>query len=81
MDSLKILILAFMQGATEILPVSSSGHLLLIGKVMDISVSTLILTLVQIGTTIAIIVFFRKSLFKNFLAKKKQNAIIKNYTC
>ncbi len=77
MDSLKILILSFVQGVTEILPISSSGHLLLAGKVMDLSISTLILTLVHIGTTIAIIVFFRKSLFNNFLSKKKGNLLLK----
>ena len=77
MDSLNILILSFVQGATEILPISSSGHLLLIGKVMDIYISTLILTLVHIGTTIAIIVFFRKSLFSNFLSKNNKTLLLK----
>lgn len=77
MDSLKILILSFVQGATEILPISSSGHLLLVGKVMDISVSTLILTLVHIGTTLAIIVFFKKSLFNNFLSKNNRALFLK----
>jgi undecaprenyl-diphosphatase len=77
MDTLKILVLSFIQGATEILPVSSSGHLLLIGEIMDVSISTLILTLVQIGTTIAIIIFFRKSLFNNFLSKKKTQLFLK----
>jgi len=77
MDSLKILILSFVQGATEILPISSSGHLLLLGKVMDITISTLVLTLVHIGTTIAIIVFFRKSLFKNFLSKDNRFLFLK----
>jgi undecaprenyl-diphosphatase len=77
MDSLKVLILSFVQGATEILPVSSSGHLLIVGEIIDISISTIILTLVHIGTTISILIFFRKSLFDNFLSKNNRSLFLK----
>ena len=77
MDSLKLLFLTVTQGITELLPVSSSGHILLFGSVMNISVTTVFLTTLHIGTTLAIILFFRKTLFKNFLSKNNRIFLLK----
>jgi len=71
MESIKLLILAITQGISELLPISSSGHLIILGEVMNIPTSTLLLTSLHIGTSIAILVFFRKKLFTNFFSKKK----------
>lgn len=73
MNTFKIIILAIVQGITELLPISSSGHLILTGKLLNIDVSgdLFFLSVLHIGTTLAIIVFYRKILFKNFFTKEK----------
>jgi len=73
MNTLKIIVLSIVQGITELLPVSSTGHLILTGKILDfdISGSLFFLSVLHIGTTLAIIVFYRKELFKNFFTKEK----------
>lgn len=71
MENLKIFLLAVIQGLSELLPISSSGHLILFGRLIDLEVSTLFLTTLHIGTSLAIIIFFRKRLFSNLFTKKK----------
>ena len=77
MESIKLLVLAIVQGISELLPISSSAHLIILGEVMAIPTSTLLLTSLHIGTSIAILVFFWKKLFKNFFTKKKWSFYIK----
>jgi len=71
MESIKLLILAIVQGISELLPISSSGHLIILGEVMAIPTSTLLLTSLHIGTSLAILVFFGRKLLKGFFTKKK----------
>ena len=71
MENLKILLLAITQGISELLPISSSGHLILLGRLMDLEVSTLLLTSLHIGTSLAIILFFRRTLFSHLFTKDK----------
>jgi len=71
MENLKILLLAITQGISELLPISSSGHLILLGRLINLDVSTLLLTTLHIGTSLAIILFFRKTLFSNLFTKEK----------
>lgn len=73
MNTYKIFVLSIVQGITELLPISSSGHLILIGKLLDFDIGgdTLFLSVLHLGTTLAIIVFYRKTLFKNLFTKKK----------
>jgi undecaprenyl-diphosphatase len=56
-----------------LLPISSSAHLILIGKLLNFEIAgnLLFLTILHLGTTLAIIVFYRKTLFKNFFTKEK----------
>lgn len=57
---IKILILALLQGITEFLPVSSSGHLVLGGVVLGINTPGALLEIaLHAGTLISIILFFR----------------------
>ena len=73
MNTFKIVILSMVQGITEVLPISSSGHLILTGKLLNFEVSgdLFLLSVLHLGTTLAIIIFYRKVLFKNFFTKEK----------
>ena len=56
-------ILGIVQGATEFLPVSSSGHILLAAKVLDIPTNLTAETLLNIGTIAVIAIFFRRQIW------------------
>jgi len=71
METIKLIILAVVQGATELLPISSSAHLLLVSQLLDFEADTLFMTTLHFGTTIAILIYFWKTLFKDFFKKEK----------
>jgi len=56
--------LAFLQGITEFLPISSSGHLAIFQKIFNLGVPVVFDIFVHVGTLLAIIFFFRKELVK-----------------
>lgn len=61
MPSISAFILGLVQGLTEFLPVSSSGHLVIASKLLEYQSPGLILeTVVHIATTLAVIIYFRK---------------------
>jgi len=63
MDSLQIVVLAIVQGITEFLPISSSGHLILVPYFTNWPDQGLEFDLaVHIGTLTAIVVYFRRTL-------------------
>jgi undecaprenyl-diphosphatase len=63
MDSLQIIVLAVIQGITEFLPISSSGHLILVPYLTSWPDQGLDFDLaVHIGTLTAIVAYFRKTL-------------------
>jgi undecaprenyl-diphosphatase len=64
MSILQAVFLGFVQGITEFLPVSSSGHLVLIQKIMDISVPTLFFDIMlHGGTLLAVVAALRKDVW------------------
>lgn len=77
METLKLVIIGIVQGITELLPVSSSGHILLLSKLFEIDTSSSLLLAFHLGTTLAIILFFRKNLFTNLFSKKKMSFYLK----
>jgi undecaprenyl-diphosphatase len=75
LNILKILILAVVQGATELLPVSSSAHVIVAEKLMGLDPTkpqmTLLLVMLHTGTMLAVIVFFWNSWKANFFTSQK----------
>ncbi len=64
MDSLQIIVLAVIQGITEFLPISSSGHLILVPYLTSWPDQGLDFDLaVHIGTLTAIVAYFRRTLW------------------
>lgn len=70
MSFLQIMILALVQGAAELLPVSSSAHVIVAEKLMGLNpVSpemTLLLVMLHTGTMFAVLIYFWKSWKKYF---------------
>jgi undecaprenyl-diphosphatase len=59
---IEILLLAIVQGITEWLPVSSSGHLVIMQKILDLNLPLTYSILLHFGTTIVVITVFRNDL-------------------
>ena len=66
MDPLQATILGFIQGVTEWLPVSSTGHLRIAEHFFGLTVPLLFDVILHFGTLIVILLFFRKDI-KNIL--------------
>lgn len=68
----QILILALIQGAAELLPVSSSAHVIVAEKLMGLDPSTpqmvMLLVLLHTGTMFAVIAYFWKDWWHNYFA-------------
>jgi len=59
------IILAIVQGLTEFLPISSSGHLVIFQKLFNLTEPPVLFdVLVHVGTLGAVLVYFRKGLIK-----------------
>lgn len=75
MTLLQILILAIVQGAAELLPVSSSAHVIVAEKLMGLDPTapemTLLLVMLHTGTMFAVIFFFWKSWQESFFSSSK----------
>jgi undecaprenyl-diphosphatase len=76
----RVLILAFVQGLTELLPVSSSAHVVVAEKLMGLDPSspemTLLLVMLHTGTMFAVILYFWKQWQRAFF----QSAVaLKNF--
>lgn len=59
MDFLTAVILGIVQGATEFLPVSSSGHLVIVSRALGVPSSFSFDVLVNFGTLLAMVIYFR----------------------
>jgi undecaprenyl-diphosphatase len=75
MTILQIFILAIIQGAAELLPVSSSAHVIVAAKLMGLDPSgpqmTLLLVMLHTGTMFAVILFFGKAWKKSFFESRQ----------
>src|ERR1017187_8241696 len=76
LNYLQILILALIQGACELLPVSSSAHVIAAEKLMGLDPSspemTMLLVMLQTGTMFAVLVYFWKGWRRDYFATSAQ---------
>ncbi len=77
MDIFKVVILGIQQGLTELLPISSSAHLILTSQLLDVKMDTYLLSVLHLGTTIALLIAYSNFLFKNILSKEKAHIYLK----
>lgn len=61
---LALFFLGLIQGLTEFLPVSSSGHLVLFSKIFGVEESLLLSILLHVATLLSICVVFRKDIWR-----------------
>ena len=72
MGMIHLALLAAVQGLTEFLPVSSSGHLILFSKVMNFEDEGLMIDVaLHIGSLFAVLIYFRKEIFSMLAAVLK----------
>ena len=66
-DILKVVILAFIEGVTEFLPVSSTGHLIVGAALLDFDAmgGVLFEIFIQFGAVVAVILYYRKTLISH----------------
>ena len=78
MNIIEAIILGILQGFTEFLPISSTGHLTVAGKLMNLISTeapeqwTSFIAVIQLGTLVSILIYFRKDLWnisKDFLTE------------
>ena len=87
LELIKFIFLGFVQGITEPIPVSSSGHLLIFQKLMsglDSIDFEILATITNLGSFLAILIIFRQDivrLFKSFFGYlgKKDNNLYNDY--
>ncbi|MFP4346636.1 MAG: undecaprenyl-diphosphatase UppP [Anaerolineales bacterium] len=61
----QIVLLGILQGATEFLPISSSGHLVIVPYLLGWTPSSLAVdTVLHLGTLVAILIYFRRELLE-----------------
>lgn len=68
---IKYILIGFVQGITEFLPVSSSGHIVLFGSLFELDNLLLISVVAHIGTLFAVLFCYRKRLVE--LIKQPKN--------
>lgn len=67
MEIIKAILLGLVQGITEFLPVSSSGHIILVNDIMGFSTDSLFMGLcLHLGTLVSVCIVLRESIKKLF---------------
>lgn len=79
-EILKVIILGIIEGITEWLPISSTGHMLLVDEFIKLNMSSefkeMFFVVIQLGAILAVVVIFWKKMFP-FQFKNKQEPVVK----
>lgn len=82
-EILKVIFLGIVEGITEWLPISSTGHMLLVDEFITLNMSEafkeMFFVVIQLGAILAVVVMFWKKMFP-FQVKNKTQPIIKKDT-
>jgi len=73
MNLFQAIFLGIVQGLTEWLPISSSGHLVIFQQIFKIEAPLIFDIILHFGTLVAVLIFFRKDIWNIFLDITKQN--------
>jgi undecaprenyl-diphosphatase len=82
-DWIVVVILGIVEGITEFIPVSSTGHLLIAEKLLHVAKSDLFNVVIQCGAVIAVLPLFPQRLYKFIFElrdKETQNYLLKLFT-
>ena len=82
-ELIKVIVLGIVEGVTEWLPISSTGHMLLVDEFIHLNVTPefkeLFLYVIQLGAILAVIILFWDKMWP-FQSKKKNGTVIKKNT-
>lgn len=71
MEALRYIILGIIQGITEFLPISSSGHIVLFKYFLDIEAGLTIDVFLHFGTLLAVFIVYRRDIIKMIKFEKE----------
>ena len=75
MTVLESIFLGLLQGFTEFLPVSSSGHLILAQKLWDIPGNLFFDVMLHLGTLLAVVIAMRKTIWQAIVNWKNKKLL------
>ncbi len=80
METIQTVILGLVQGLTEFIPVSSSGHLVIVQQFMSGTSSHQFLEFINIGTLLALVVYYRQRIvgLAREIAEQKNYTLLRN---
>ena len=85
-EILKVLVFGIVEGFTEWLPISSTGHMILLDEIIPLSVSTefkdMFMVVIQLGAILAVVVlyFHRLNPFSPSKTEKQKRATVRLWT-
>ena len=76
-DLIKVVILGIVEGLTEFLPISSTGHLIVAAALLDFGarMNGTFEIFIQIGAVVAVIVYYRAELLKQVVSVPKDSGV------
>lgn len=72
MNYVQAIVLGIIQGITEWLPVSSSAHLALFSRLIDVKPNLSYFALLHVATIVSLMLYFKKDLFEYFIDFEKK---------